>query len=160
MVGILLALILRGPNNTPYRAVFVSWSDLRMIKIGLLFTVCIAELVFPLSLHQVNSRLRSNKQTQKPSRIGRVRTIEPNLLAPDLYSNKLKVRISLVGLPGADEQGSYWEATYKLYFISEAEYREVLKQILKQSAPDGGAVTWNPDPSLFPGKILGLWESP
>ncbi|MCI0563130.1 MAG: hypothetical protein MN733_32025 [Nitrososphaera sp.] len=125
-----------------------------MIKIGLLFTVCIAEVFFPQSLHQFNSSLRPNKQTQRPSRIGRVRKIEPNMLAPDLYSEKLKVRISLVDLPGADEQGSYWEATYKLYFISEAEYREVLKQILKQSAPDGGAVTWNPDPSLFPGKIL------
>jgi hypothetical protein len=62
--------------------------------------------------------------------------------------------MSLVDLPGSNEQASYWEVTYKLYFISEAEYYEVLNQILKQSAPGGGAVTWNPDPSAFPGKIL------
>ena len=125
-----------------------------MIRIGLLFSVCIARAFFPLSLHSANSSLRRDSQTQKPSRIGSIKTREPNLLAPDLYSNKLKVRVSLVDLPGSNEQGSYWEVTYKLYFISEAEYHEVLNQILRRSEAGGGAVTWNPDPSAFPGKIL------
>ncbi|MGH9876894.1 MAG: hypothetical protein ACRD5H_04595 [Nitrososphaerales archaeon] len=125
-----------------------------MMKIELLFSACIAEVFLALLLHPGNSPLRLNKQTQKPSRIGSIRAVEPNLLAPDLYSDKLRVRMSLVDLPGANEKDSYWEVTYKLYFISEAEYREVSKQILKQSAPGGGTVTWNPAPSMFPGKIL------
>jgi hypothetical protein len=54
--------------------------------------------------------------------------------------------MTLINLPGAEEAGSYWEASYQIFFISEANFGSALK-----AAPIGG---WNPTPANFPGRIL------
>jgi hypothetical protein len=77
---------------------------------------------------------------QKPGR--RVRTIrfEPNVHAPDLYADALKMQFTLVNLPGSEVKGSYWEGQYKLYFLPEGELHK------NRSS--------NPEPKDFPNKIL------
>lgn len=75
-----------------------------------------------------------------------VRKLEPNVYAPHLYTNRLKLKMTLINLPGADEPGSYWEASYQVFFISESNYQNALR-----GAPRGG---WNPTPENFPGRVL------
>jgi len=50
------------------------------------------------------------------------RKLEPNLYSPQLYAEKLKIKFSLVDLPGSKDARSTWEVSYRLYFISEAEH--------------------------------------
>lgn len=75
-----------------------------------------------------------------------VRKIEPNVHAPHLYTDRIKLKLTLINLPGAEDAKSYWEASYQIFFISEANFSRVLK-----AAPIGG---WNPTPENFPGRIL------
>lgn len=72
--------------------------------------------------------------------------MEPNVYAPDLYADRVKLQMTLIDLPGAAERGSYWEVSYQLYFISEADFMKAL-----QRAPSG---SWNPTPEDFPGRVL------
>lgn len=92
-------------------------------------------------------------QDRKPA--GTVfRRIEPNLYSPQLYAEKLIMRFALVDLPGAKDVGSTWEVSYRMYFISEDEYEQVSANLLKQRAPEGGSLSWNPDPVQFPKKMI------
>ncbi|HVF56802.1 MAG TPA: hypothetical protein VM934_11670 [Pyrinomonadaceae bacterium] len=54
--------------------------------------------------------------------------------------------MTLINLPGAEEAGSYWEASYQIFFVAESNYEKALK-----GAPAGG---WNPSPASFPGRVL------
>jgi hypothetical protein len=76
----------------------------------------------------------------------RVKEIEPDVHAPNLYSDSLKLKMTLINLPGAAEAGSSWEVSYQVFFVPEAKVREMLK-----GRPSGG---WNPTPADFPGRIL------
>lgn len=84
------------------------------------------------------------------------RRIEPNTLAPELYSDKLAIKLMLVDLPGASDPRSTWEGTYKLYFVSEASMRKADEALRKSSAGPGGvrAVSWGTSMADFPEKIL------
>jgi hypothetical protein len=88
------------------------------------------------------------------SRATTFRRFEPNAYAPDLYADHLKLKLTLINLPGAVEAGSYWEVSYRIFFISEAEVQAVTEETRKRLAPNGGSFSWNPNPSMFPGKIL------
>lgn len=74
------------------------------------------------------------------------RKMEPNVYAPDLYADRVKLQMTLIDLPGASERGSYWEVSYQLYFVSETDFMKAL-----QRAPNG---SWNPTPENFSGRIL------
>jgi hypothetical protein len=85
------------------------------------------------------------------------RRIEPNMLAPELYEDRLSMKLTLVDLPGASDARSTWEGSYQLYFISEAEFKKVSEAVMrKQQEKEPGKTTfgWNPEPADFPGKIL------
>ncbi|MDT7541540.1 MAG: hypothetical protein QOE33_1444 [Acidobacteriota bacterium] len=87
----------------------------------------------------------------------RRRYIEPNMLAPELYSDKLSMKLTLVDLPGASDPRSAWEGTYKLYFISEAEFEKVGRELTRKAREENGGARvagWNPTPADFPEKIL------
>lgn len=85
----------------------------------------------------------------------RMRRAEPNVLAPDLYLDYLRLKMTLVDLPGAADSKSYWEGTYQLYFVSEAEHEKALQEAIRRVSPKGGgAVGLNLDLSTFPKKIL------
>jgi hypothetical protein len=99
-------------------------------------------LSMPLLLCAVSLNSSAQAQTRSKS----YRKIEPNVYAPDLYADRIKIKLSLVDLPGAVESKSYWEASYQIFFISEANLQAALK-----NAPAGG---WNPTPADFPGRIL------
>jgi hypothetical protein len=76
------------------------------------------------------------------------RTISPNQAAPDLYSDKLSLKITLMNLPGAKQAASYWQAEYKVYFVAEADFEKIVRQLRKEGK--------NRDlkPEYFPNKTL------
>jgi hypothetical protein len=88
----------------------------------------------------------ANAQDAKPKATS-FRRFEPNVYSPELYADRLKMKFTLINLPGAEQPGSYWELSYSLYFVSEAEYVSAIKQAARthQTALD---------PANFPGKIL------
>jgi hypothetical protein len=91
------------------------------------------------------------------TKITRHRHIEPNLLAPELYSDKLSMKFTLVDLPGATDPRSIWEGTYKLYFISEAEFNKVSEEAMRrhqEKEPGAKMFGWNPTPADFTEKVL------
>lgn len=82
---------------------------------------------------------------QAPERKG-FRVAIPNLHAPELYSRFIKVRITLVDLPGAGDPASNWEMSYQLYHISEESF--------DRAAGKRRAGGWNPMAADFPGHVL------
>lgn len=94
---------------------------------------------------------RPTAQTQKPASMTNRRTLERNLLAPELYADDLKLQISLVDLPGSKEKDSSWDVSYQLYFIPEAEFFGFSQKMRNQA---GGAYSGNPSPADFPEKLL------
>jgi hypothetical protein len=77
---------------------------------------------------------------------GTFRTREPNAHVPHLYSDRLKMKMTLVNLPGAGDARSSWEVSYQLFFIPEEKYYEAIQQL-----PPGGN---NPRPVQYPGRML------
>jgi hypothetical protein len=77
---------------------------------------------------------------------GTFRTREPNVHAPQLYSDRLKLKVTLVDLPGAGDAHSTLEVSYQVFFIPEEKYYEAVQQL-----PPGGS---NPRPAQFPGRML------
>ncbi|MGH9761665.1 MAG: hypothetical protein ACREAC_12630, partial [Blastocatellia bacterium] len=75
------------------------------------------------------------------------RKATPNLLAPELYADNLRLAFSLVNLPGAAMRASYCEASYKLSFLHEAEFQDALKR----STSEGHQIT---DASQLPQGIF------
>lgn len=86
----------------------------------------------------------SSARAQEPST--GFKEIEPNVHAPQFYSDHLNLKVTLVNLPGADEPGSSWEASYQVFFIAEADFKKVLS-----GRPPGG---WNPTPADFPTRLM------
>jgi hypothetical protein len=84
---------------------------------------------------------------QQKMRIDR-RTIRPNLIAPDLYSDKLSLKITLMNLPGAAISASYWEVEFQVFFVPEQEFEKNMKEINK--AGKGRELR----PEFFPSRIL------
>ena len=76
------------------------------------------------------------------------RTITPNRIAPELYSDKLSLKITLMNLPGAASSTSYWEVEYQVYFVPEQDFRNNLNDIRKA----GKAKDLRPE--YFPTRIL------
>jgi len=76
------------------------------------------------------------------------RTIRPNLIAPELYSDKISLKITLMNLPGAATAASHWEVEYQLYFVPEQDFSKNLKEI--KAAGKGRELR----PEYFPTRIL------
>jgi hypothetical protein len=109
-------------------------SNLYFIKTASCFGLTLAVYAF-LTFHAQGQR-----------RVRTIKKAEPNVHAANLYADRIKLKLTLINLPGADEPGSTWEASYQIYFISEENFKNALR-----SAPQGG---WNPSPADFPGRIL------
>lgn len=80
------------------------------------------------------------------ARVTRSRMVEPNVHAANLYSSKLQIKLTLVNLPGANDKRSFWETSYNVYFVPEAEYQKAMEQVAVKGI--------ELDPSHFPAKIL------
>lgn len=59
------------------------------------------------------------------------RTIRPNLIAPEVYADKLSLKITLMNLPGATSPSSDWEVEYKVFFVAEQDFEKSMKEINK-----------------------------
>ena len=84
---------------------------------------------------------------QQKMRIDR-RTIRPNLIAPELYSDKLSLKITLMNLPGAATSASHWEVEFQLFCVPEQDFEKTMKELNK--AGKGRELR----PEYFPSKIL------
>src|ERR1051325_9866796 len=67
---------------------------------------------------------------QQKFRIDR-RTIKPNLIAPELYPDKLSLKITLMNLPGAATSASYWEVEFQVFLVPEQDFSKNLQDIKK-----------------------------
>jgi hypothetical protein len=71
--------------------------------------------------------------------------IRSNELAPEVYADRLQMKITLVNLPGAGDPRSSWEGSCQLYFIPESVWTGAIR-----SLPPGGS---HLKPELFKDKI-------
>lgn len=76
------------------------------------------------------------------------RTITPNRITPELYSDNLSLKITLMNLPGATTSTSYWEVEFQVFFVPEQDFGKNLNEIKK--AGKGRELR----PEYFPTKIL------
>lgn len=102
-------------------------------------------LIAALFLLLISAILPPDTSAQDRGR-GTFRTREPNVHAPQLYADRLRLKTTLVDLPGANDARSSWEVTYQVFFIPEEKYYEAIRQL-----PPGGS---NPRPAQFPGRML------
>lgn len=65
---------------------------------------------------------------QQKMRVDR-RTIKPNVIAPEVYSDNLSLKITLMNLPGAATSTSYWEVEYQVVFVPEQDFRKNLNDV-------------------------------
>jgi hypothetical protein len=103
-----------------------------------------AEAIFRLMLTAV--LVCSAAQTQQPNVSRSFRAAVPNLYSPELYAGSIKVRFTLLDLPGAGNPESSWEISYRLYFISEANFLKTARRMSSSGS--------NLRPEDFPGSIL------
>ena len=61
------------------------------------------------------------------------RTIKPNAIAPELYSDKLSLKITLMNLPGAAASTSHWEVEFQVYLVPEQDFSKNIKDIKKDN---------------------------
>jgi hypothetical protein len=59
------------------------------------------------------------------------RTIRPNLIAPELYSDQLALKITLMNLPGAVTSASRWEVEFQVFFVPEQDFRKNVDDVKK-----------------------------
>lgn len=57
------------------------------------------------------------------------RTIIPNRPAPEIYADKLSLKVTLMNLPGAGASPSRWEVEYKVYFVAEQDFEKTVKEL-------------------------------
>lgn len=76
------------------------------------------------------------------------RVISPNRVAPELYSDKIGLKITLINLPGAKNAQSNWQAEYKVFFVPEKDFEETTKRLSRE----GKLSDLKPD--YFPTRIL------
>jgi hypothetical protein len=93
------------------------------------------------------STASGSAQDDKSKRGSFVR-IEPNHYSPNLYSESLDSKFTLINMPGASQPGSFWELEYEIYFVSEAAYQQTMRQLV------GAAGSANPQTSDFQEKTL------
>ena len=98
--------------------------------------------LLPSSLWPAGSAAQQNKMRVHGP------TIKRNVIAPELYSDKLSLKITLMNLPGAATSTSYWEVEYQLYFVPEQDFRKNLSDMKKSGK--GRELR----PEYFPTKIL------
>jgi hypothetical protein len=60
--------------------------------------------------------------------------IRPNQKAPELYTDKLSLRVTLMNLPGATDRSSFWEVEFKVYFVAEQEFERTIREVKKAGA--------------------------
>jgi len=79
-----------------------------------------------------------------------------NHYAPELYADALRLKQTLIDLPGAQLPDSRWEVEWQVFFVSEAEEQSVIEQRMNALPKGGGqrAMAWNPRPEDFPQRIL------
>lgn len=65
---------------------------------------------------------------QQKTRLTR-RVVKPNVIAPELYSDKLSLKITLMNLPGATTASSHWQVEFQVYFVPEEDFGKNLKDI-------------------------------
>jgi hypothetical protein len=87
-------------------------------------------------------------QAQDPQAKVDRRTIEPNRVTPELYSDNLSLKITLMNLPGAKNAASYWQVEYKIYFVGEPEFEKIFRQLKKEGK------NRELSPAYFPNKTL------
>ena len=82
--------------------------------------------------------------------------VEPNTPAPELYADKINFRTMLVNLPGAAANGSSFQVFYELYFVSEAEFKKSINNLLKDAPTKNGIKSTSSTPTKedFPVKTL------
>lgn len=76
------------------------------------------------------------------------RTIKPNAIAPELYSDKLSLKITLMNLPGAAASTSHWEVEFQVYLVPEQDFSKNIKDIKKAGK------SRELRPEYFPSRIL------
>ena len=76
------------------------------------------------------------------------RTIKPNQMAPELYPDKLSLKITLMNLPGAATSSSYWEVEFQVFFVPEQDFGKNLREM--KQAGKGRELR----PEYFPTRIL------
>jgi hypothetical protein len=76
------------------------------------------------------------------------RTIAPNRVTPELYSEKLSLKITLMNLPGAKNSASSLQVEYRIYFVAEAEFEKTFQQLKKEGKHKDLI------PAYFPNKTL------
>lgn len=76
------------------------------------------------------------------------RTIKPNLIAPEVYSDNLSLKITLMNLPGAVIPASKWEVEFQVFFVPEQDFRKNIEDVKK--AGKGRELR----PEYFPSRIL------
>lgn len=59
------------------------------------------------------------------------RVIRPNQFAPELYTDELSLKITLMNLPGATTPSSYWEVEYRVYFVTEQDFEKTVRELNK-----------------------------
>jgi hypothetical protein len=84
---------------------------------------------------------------QQKMRVER-RAVMPNLIAPELYSDELSLKITLMNLPGATTSTSHWQVEFQVFFVPEQDFGKNLDDIKKA----GKARELRPE--YFPTRIL------
>ncbi len=105
---------------------------------------CLIALCTPLIFPTLSAQAQEDKSNRSS-----YKHVEPHFYAPDLYTDSLRSKFTLINLPGSEKAGSYWEVSYQIYFISEEAYEKTMR-----SLATGGIVQSDPEPSLFSQKIL------
>ena len=106
-------------------------------------SICLVALAYLLLLPIAIGTAQDDK-----SKRGSFVRIEPNLYSPNLYSESLDAKFTLVNMPGARQPGSFWELEYEIYFVPEAAYQQTMRRLM------GDAGSANPQVSDFEEKIL------
>ena len=57
------------------------------------------------------------------------RIVKPNVIAPELYADKLSLKITLMNLPGATTSTSHWQVEFQVVFVPEEDFGKNLKDI-------------------------------
>ena len=76
------------------------------------------------------------------------RVVKPNVIAPELYSDTLSLKITLKNLPGATTPTSHWQVEFQVFFVSEQDFGKNLKDI-----KEAGKYR-ELKPEYFPSRIL------
>lgn len=87
-------------------------------------------------------------QAQDPQAKVDPRTIAPNTVTPELYSENLSLKITLMNLPGAKSSASTWQVEYRIYFVPETEFEKTFRQVKKEGK------SRELHPEYFPNKTL------